>query len=276
MLKAISILMLLLLLPTVRADITYFDMSELYNNTGTNSSQPNFSFRLMYNDTSINAFCDILIDDTGFGFNSSVLNNTFTTIQANQTLSDGDYEWKLNCTTNDGFNIESNFTRTFFVDTTPPVVTLVPPTPENATTVRLTNFNPSITINASVSEDVIACYAIIDGQTFDVEVFDGYCSQDIFEWSEKTQNYSVHAFDKANEGVSEERIITTDVVTFVEQNPFYRIVPIMLWFGFALILFGVWAVIEKLSIQQIFHIGIGLTIIMVFIFVAIMTLNLVI
>ena len=54
-------------------------------------------------------------------------NNTDTVITANTTLSDGHYNWYINCTVDGRTN--QSVARTFMVDTTPPVCTIISQTP---------------------------------------------------------------------------------------------------------------------------------------------------
>ncbi|RLJ01844.1 MAG: hypothetical protein DRP11_03815, partial [Candidatus Aenigmatarchaeota archaeon] len=62
------------------------------------------------------------------GTNESTPDSTRTTITANSTLSETTYTWYINCTSK--ITVQSE-TRTLTIDTTPPSIEFVPPTPEN-------------------------------------------------------------------------------------------------------------------------------------------------
>lgn len=80
------------------------------NNTNSSDATPDLQFNVTDNlDTSI--FCELFINNTGYGTNSSVTNATTTTITANTSLSDGSYEWYVNCT-DDASNVGQSETRT--------------------------------------------------------------------------------------------------------------------------------------------------------------------
>jgi PGF-pre-PGF domain-containing protein len=48
--------------------------------------------------TSPNASCELLVDDTGYGINSTVLNDTNTVLVANASITAGVHNWTVNCT----------------------------------------------------------------------------------------------------------------------------------------------------------------------------------
>ncbi len=78
------LLFLLFAIPfTVQADIQELELNELYNNTGTNSSIPIFNFRVMLNESSGSVACTLLINDTPYAVNNTVINNTETNITSN-------------------------------------------------------------------------------------------------------------------------------------------------------------------------------------------------
>ncbi|RLI90746.1 MAG: hypothetical protein DRO95_05610, partial [Candidatus Altiarchaeales archaeon] len=62
----------------------------------TLETKPNFTFtaQSLYHQ---NFSCTLYVDDTAYGTNSSVQNNTETTITANDTLSLGDHSWYIKC-----------------------------------------------------------------------------------------------------------------------------------------------------------------------------------
>ncbi|OYT37736.1 hypothetical protein B6U82_01145, partial [Candidatus Pacearchaeota archaeon ex4484_31] len=75
------------------ANQTHFDIDT--------ENQPNFNFTAISN-TNTTFSCELFINDTSYGSNSSVQNNTATIIQANSPLSLGEYNWYINCTDSDG------------------------------------------------------------------------------------------------------------------------------------------------------------------------------
>jgi len=273
----VTLAMILVLAIPVSADMTYFDLSDPYNNTGSNSTTPDFDFRLRFNDSSTSAHCDIFLNDTGSGFNSSVENDTLTHITSNVSLSDGEYLWKLNCTTNDGFNQES-VERLFYVDTIAPNVTLVSPTPENGSALSIYNANPSFTVNATFEDDgiVIECVAVVNNYTHEMEVYDGYCEGDIYYLQEGNQDYYVEVFDKANVGESDSRTLDIDIIQFYEQNRVFAIIVPILWAGLAVLLFLLYDMWDRLTHHLILQIGIGILVVVSFIISIGLTLGLVI
>ncbi len=49
-------------------------------------------------DFSPNASCELIIDDVGYGFNSTTLNYTNTVLRPNTTITSGTHNWTVNCT----------------------------------------------------------------------------------------------------------------------------------------------------------------------------------
>ena len=114
------------------------------NQTTTSDSTPDFNFTVSGTET--NYFCGLFINDTNHGTNSSTLNNTPTIITANQSLSDGTYNWYINCSANSVTN--QSETREITIDTAP-VLTFKPPTEPNGTTVPRNWTEVNITIDES-------------------------------------------------------------------------------------------------------------------------------
>jgi len=65
------------------------------NQTTTNDPTPDFNFTVSGSSATYN--CTLFINNTNYGTNSSTLNNTPTIITANSSLSDGTYNWYINC-----------------------------------------------------------------------------------------------------------------------------------------------------------------------------------
>lgn len=244
------------------ASIHELELNDPYNYTGTNSSIPLFNFRVMINDSSSSVSCELLINDTGYGLNSSVVNNTETNITANSSLSDGLYTWAMNCTTDDSDNIES-YSRLFFVDTTPPTVNLTSPTPNSSETIKTTNSNYRIVVNATYSDntELIACLLIRNDQEYPMGIYDGYCEVSNTEWTEGSNTIKVRAFDKGgNYGDSEERTFTYDAQTRADTNSIYWLFPIVLILVAVITGFGLFAIFDVIDLEKTIYI---LTIIMV-------------
>ena len=101
------------------------------NETVTTDSTPDVNFTVIggYD----NYDCELFINTVGYGINVSTVNNTATIITANDTLTDGIYDWNINCTANSLTN--SSEIRSITIDTTKPVITFISPTQENYTSI---------------------------------------------------------------------------------------------------------------------------------------------
>lgn len=82
------------------------------NQTNTNNTTPDFTFNITGENETY--FCEILINGTGYGSNSSALNGTDTLIAANSTLAYGVYTWQVRCT--NGSEANSSGERMLTVD----------------------------------------------------------------------------------------------------------------------------------------------------------------
>ncbi|MEM7827037.1 MAG: CARDB domain-containing protein [Candidatus Aenigmatarchaeota archaeon] len=91
------------------------------NNSYINDSTPAVQFNVTDNQQSTLS-CELWVDNNpGYGLNSSVLNNTPTIIDVNQSLSDGSHTLFVNCS--DGSLTNVSETWTFTVDTQAPTTT---------------------------------------------------------------------------------------------------------------------------------------------------------
>jgi len=77
--------LLVLLIPLALA-INQPTLNYPLNQTFTNNNTPDFNFTVTGNETSYS--CELFLNDTGYGENSSVLNNTATIITANSSIPD--------------------------------------------------------------------------------------------------------------------------------------------------------------------------------------------
>lgn len=95
---------------------------DYYNTTDTT---PDFAFTTTGKNT--NTSCHLYINTTMYGMNTTVYNNTQTTITANATVTEGYHSWYITCTQL-GISASST-TRYFTVDTSGPTCALVSRTP---------------------------------------------------------------------------------------------------------------------------------------------------
>lgn len=99
----------------------YFPQNEHINNSAT----MDFVFSAT-NNGSATLDCELFIDGAPYGRNSSVVNDTVTTIQNNVSLSEGTHSWYINCS--DPYNnSDATAARTLFTDNSPPLVSLNSP-----------------------------------------------------------------------------------------------------------------------------------------------------
>lgn len=229
-LLAVFLITVLLFSGQATADIFYLDSVNPYNNTGTNQTTPTMSFLFSLNESSGSASCELLINDTGYGVNSSVQNLTETSITANSTFSDGLYNWKTNCTTNDSITLES-FTRLFYVDTENPTVNYTSPTPNDTALIELTNSDYLVTINATYSDntEIISCTLFRNNFQYNMDIYNNYCLLEANEWEEGANIIKVRATDKGgNYADTPERTYTINVITLADQNQLYWVIVIVL------------------------------------------------
>jgi len=255
-LLAIPIIIFFVLSVSVTADIQELELNDPYNYTGTNTSAPTFNFRPMLNDSSTAVSCELLINGTGYGVNSSVVNNTETDITSNSSLSDGLYTWAMNCTTDDSHNIET-YTRLFWVDTALPTVTLVDPTPNSSEIIEATNSDYRITVNATYSDnsEIIACILIRNTVQHTMTVYDGFCSVANTEWTEGQNTIKVRAFDKGgNYADSAERTFTYDALTRADTNSIFWLFPVVLIAVAIITALGLFAIFDVIDLEKVMYI----------------------
>ena len=117
------------------------------NNNITNNNTPAFTFN--YTDSlSPNASCILYVNSVNKGSNSSVLNNTATSITA-ASISDGTYNWNVNCT-DLASNAAGSTVRSITIDTTAPSITVI-----NSSDVT----SSSATLNVVTNENATCKYA---------------------------------------------------------------------------------------------------------------------
>jgi len=123
------------------------------NNTVTTDTTPDFNFTVTGTESTYN--CTLYLNNTVHGINSSTLNNTLTTITPS-TISDGTYNWYINCSARGATNQSEK--RTITIDTTPPTTT--DDAPEGW---QSTPFNITLTCSDSGSGCSVTSYRIDGG-----------------------------------------------------------------------------------------------------------------
>ena len=131
-------------------------LSSPATNNWTTDTTPSFTFTATDAlSTSFNCVLDI--NGISYGTNSSVANNTATTITASALAEASGYSWKVNCTDLAG-KAASSTARTINIDNTAPSVTINSPsanasTNDNTTAINLT-FTDTLSSTASCTIDV--------------------------------------------------------------------------------------------------------------------------
>jgi len=137
--------------PTVNINLS---LDEWFTNNPSPSVDFNFTDNLA---TSSN--CTLYFDDVPYNFSSGVINNTQSSMQVNETLSDGNYSVYINCTDN-ATNIGKSSVIHVLVDLTAPQVTPVSPARDawvnDATVDFLFNTTDSLS-------SVMNCSVYVDG-----------------------------------------------------------------------------------------------------------------
>jgi len=132
----------------------------------TTDSTPDFSFTVS-EDINTTTTCELLIGGVGYGTNTSVLNNTLTTITANTTLTDANYQWRIKCS--DQFYTGYSLYRTIIINLNNPNVNITFYDEETGLVVDTTNISLDIItdyysanyttedgwINVTLIEDVV-------------------------------------------------------------------------------------------------------------------------
>ncbi|MEM3408415.1 MAG: LamG-like jellyroll fold domain-containing protein, partial [Candidatus Micrarchaeia archaeon] len=120
------------------------------DNSYINSSTVTFTFNAT-DDTSNTLACSIYIDNELNQTNNSIINGSLSQFVITG-LSDNQHTWKINCSDEAG-NSNVSETRTFTIDTIPPSLSFVPPTPDNERSITTAN----VLINVSANENLSSC-----------------------------------------------------------------------------------------------------------------------
>jgi hypothetical protein len=124
MIKWLIVIVVLAFVPSVQALPFYnVTLESPSNGIATTDNTPDFVFN--YSGMNDTASCEVFVDGTGYGINSSTNNITSTTITANASISDGTYYWVVNCTNSTTQQSDQNWSIT--IDTTPPQIVITSP-----------------------------------------------------------------------------------------------------------------------------------------------------
>ena len=157
-------------LDTTEPDITH---SSPDNNSWINNNTPSFSFTAV-DDLSETMSCELIIEGSGFGINSSVVNSTLTTIIVNNLTDEMqgiNNAWIINCTDEAGNSAASDEWVTH-IDLTPPEIELHSPDNNLSTSSSTINFNWTVNdnwwnITGNISGDIpttsLTCNLTING-----------------------------------------------------------------------------------------------------------------
>jgi len=153
------------------------------------------------------------------------------------------------------------------VDTSPPTVNLVAPTPNSSERVEATTTSYRIAVNATYSDNtvIIACLLIRNGNEYPMTVYDGYCSVSNTEWTEGSNTIKVRAFDKGgNYADSSERTFTYDALTRADTNSIYWLFPIVLIFVAVITALGMFAIFDVIDTEKVMYIMLTIMFILIF------------
>lgn len=117
----VGIIFVLLAVLVLAVGINIPELNAPTNNSWTTKTNDTITFGFNYTGDNATASCELFINGTGFGVNSSVVNNTNTTMNANNTIGEGVHNWSITCTNSPDVNSSVNFTLN--VDRTNPAIT---------------------------------------------------------------------------------------------------------------------------------------------------------
>lgn len=135
--------------PLITNSYPVVDLVSPINNDHTNDATPSFIFN--YSDSDSDAGnCNLLINNSFYGDNTSVTAGTQATITANSSLSDDVYSWFISC--NDGTETTNSSARNLVIDTDSPDITWINPTTNKTT------YNNLFVFNASINDTYLYAY----------------------------------------------------------------------------------------------------------------------
>lgn len=149
----LGIIMFLVVIIIVQAAITNIvtysppGLSSTNWTNATNNTIP-FTFKYVGNETQVN--CTLYIDQTKYGTNRTVQNDTNVTFYANNTISQGAHTWNITC--DDGHENKSSIQREINIDREDPSVLLIQQ-PNGTTSLdkNIFNFTYNVTDNYAVT-----------------------------------------------------------------------------------------------------------------------------
>ena len=133
------------------------------NQTTTSDSTPDFNFTVSGTESSYS--CELFINDIGYG-TATANNNTATIITANQSLSDGTYDWYVNCSS--GGVTNQSEVREITIDTNPPTFSNWQQNPPdlNSSSVGKLYINVTITDDSGVNDSSVKFYHWINDSQY--------------------------------------------------------------------------------------------------------------
>jgi len=117
--KSLILFLMLLMVSLAFAVVNQPTLNSPSNQTFTNDNTPDFNFTITGNWTSYS--CELFLNGTGYGTNTSTANNTATIITANDTIPDNFYNWYINCTNS---TTNQSEIREITIDTIAPSITV--------------------------------------------------------------------------------------------------------------------------------------------------------
>ena len=153
----LGLLAVLVLASLGLATISSYSNLSPANNTLALNSTPAFFFNAT-SSTNATFSCSLLLNGTAYGTNATSQNVTITTITPNQSLAEGNYTWRIDCTDLNG--TASSEPRFLYVDTVPNV-TLVSPANGSGQTGSSIVYKFNFTNDNSLSQT--GCELIVDG-----------------------------------------------------------------------------------------------------------------
>ncbi|MBN2422477.1 hypothetical protein JXB41_04580 [Candidatus Woesearchaeota archaeon] len=130
------------------------------NNTWTNGTNNTIGFEFYYTGNASDMSCGLFFDDTGHGKNDTALNNTVTSLHANNTLSEGHHSWLVNCSNLSVSAVSSSYNIT--IDRTAPYLVLVSPPEGSLINISSIDFVFNVSDNLDVN---ISCVLYVNNYT---------------------------------------------------------------------------------------------------------------
>ncbi|MGB9708023.1 MAG: putative S-layer protein [Candidatus Pacearchaeota archaeon] len=211
----ILVLLSLTLIFSTGATILSITLNSPANNAWTPSLAPVFNFRAI-SDSDATFSCNLVVNGSVVATNNSVANNTNTNISPMLPLQQGQYKWNITCA--DSLGSRTSETRTLYIDSEAPVVTLISPADGYNSSSTKTDFQFKVTDNLDSS---LECTLYIDG---DDEESGNVNNGSTTTWTvsgltREDHEWQVKCKDNAqNEGTSETRDFTIEEVGYCKYG----------------------------------------------------------